>query len=103
MLCLASGEGGTRPLGVLVGQGACASCAFAAAWSPRKPQQPSFHLLRDLHRHMFQIVNDIETDRFIYIYIDTSMATLKLKKKYHCGALTNIFKRMRQWQLETRR
>jgi hypothetical protein len=69
MLCLAGGEGGTRPLGVLAGQGACASCAFAAAWSPRKPQQPSFHLLRDLHRHMFQIVNDIETDRFIYIYI----------------------------------
>jgi hypothetical protein len=31
------------------------------------------------------------------------MATLKLKKKYHCGPLTNIFKRMRQWQLETRR
>jgi hypothetical protein len=80
-----------------------ASCAFPAMWSPcsRKPQQPSFRLLQDLHQHILQIVNDIETDRFIYI--DTSMATLKLKKKYHCGPLTNKLKRMRQWQLETTR
>jgi hypothetical protein len=53
------------------------------AWSPcsRKPQQPSFRLLQDQHWHVLQIVNDIETNRFIYI--DTSMVTLKLTNKYH--------------------
>jgi hypothetical protein len=61
-----------------------ASCAFPSAWSQcsRMPQELSFCLLQDLHQHMLQIVNDIETDRFIYI--DTSMASLK-QKKCRCG------------------
>jgi hypothetical protein len=102
MLHLISGEGQMRPLGVLSSHGAC-FLRFSCCVEPVLEEAPTtvISLATGPASALAPNSKCIETNRFIYI--DTSVATLKQKKKCCCGPLTNKLKRMRQWWLETRR